>query len=365
MTYNKEKIEELIQNIPPFKQHQDNKNIKDYITDYINHIMRKDDLDVSEKLKNAINDICESLFQAEKLFLTGSISECYNTINDLLFRNNHLSNISINIPTGSCYYRMRSSDNGYLFSKEEMFHIPFNNRRKIQNQRFSLSGYPCLYLGSSTYICWEELNRPKIETANISLLKTKRELTLLDLRMPKVINSINDLYRIPIILACSIKVKEPNSPFKPEYIISQSILHAIINENKNKDRNKNNIHYDGIIYYSTHYNDKQNLFTDINLFENIVIPTSNNKNNNAEEIYQDGYCPVLCNNFSISDATSITINNMTKDRLTVFFSTNPKEGEEYIRSNWNEIERSLQRKQQYDISPCKFFKLHTDLLKNY
>lgn len=53
-------------------------------------------------------------------------------------------------------YKCRENSKLFHFSKDEMFHIPYEKRNLVGNQRFSLSGLPCLYLGGSSYICWEE-----------------------------------------------------------------------------------------------------------------------------------------------------------------------------------------------------------------
>lgn len=60
------------------------------------------------------------------------------------------------------FYRIRViNDNNHLIP-ESFFHIPFEHRGKVSSQRFSIQGFPSLYLGKSVYICWEELNRPNI-----------------------------------------------------------------------------------------------------------------------------------------------------------------------------------------------------------
>ena len=51
---------------------------------------------------------------------------------------------------GARLYKARESKSNYLYGKDELFHIPYDKRNKIGNQRFSVSGMPCLYLASST-----------------------------------------------------------------------------------------------------------------------------------------------------------------------------------------------------------------------
>ena len=45
----------------------------------------------------------------------------------------------------------------------DMFHIPLNMRGRVSTQRYSSPGYPCLYLGTSVYACWEELLCPVLK----------------------------------------------------------------------------------------------------------------------------------------------------------------------------------------------------------
>ena len=200
----------------------------------------------SQDLSKVINVATKCLIKAEESFLSGNIIACYQIITDLIYNQLNKFYISHKINEGELFYRMRENNTGHLYSAEQMFHIPFQLRRLVGNQRFSVTGHPSLYLGRSIYVCWEELNRPKFDTANIVAFRAKRELNLLDLRMPNNINIMDDLYRIPLIIASSIKTKDSNLPFKPEYIISQAILHSIVNENRKIDNSKN---YDGIIYY--------------------------------------------------------------------------------------------------------------------
>ena len=54
-------------------------------------------------------------------------------------------------------YRMRISKE--TLSKEKMFHVPFNMREKVSSARFSIPGFPCLYLGTSLEVCWNEIKR--------------------------------------------------------------------------------------------------------------------------------------------------------------------------------------------------------------
>jgi hypothetical protein len=144
----------------------------------------------------------------------------------------------------------------YPFREEEMFHIPFDKRGLIQNQRYSINGMPCLYLGTSSYVCWEELGRPDFNTFWVSRFEvTNKELKILNLSytIQDIFNLKNNsdnndeleklieeyfLYWI-IQCACSISVKNKNRVFREEYIVPQLIM-----------RNIRSLKIDGIMYFS-------------------------------------------------------------------------------------------------------------------
>ena len=56
-------------------------------------------------------------------------------------------------------YRIRSDRSEFKIpDRGDIFHVPFEKRRLVGNQRYSIAGLPCLYLRSSLWICWEELD---------------------------------------------------------------------------------------------------------------------------------------------------------------------------------------------------------------
>ena len=131
---------------------------------------------------------------------------------------------------GTPLYKCRENSKLFHLSKDEMFHIPYNKRHLVGNQRFSLSGLPCLYLGGSSYICWEELGRKDFSTSNYCgyTLKEGKEINLFDLLLPEEIKDAEQITRVVLILSCSLAASR-DCLFKPEYILPQCILHSLIN----------------------------------------------------------------------------------------------------------------------------------------
>lgn len=172
----------------------------------------------------------------------------------------------------------------------EMFHIPFELRGKVIAHRYSIPGFPSLYLGKTLYVAWEELNRPRLDSFQTVMLKSIKPIQFLDLTAidwgEDNLNSKAYKYLMtwPLIAACSLKVKDYSNPFKAEYIIPQLLLQWI---RENQD-------LDGIKYNSTHI-DTGILNSTGELF-NLVLPVKENKD--------EGYCKQLSSIFEMTETIS-------------------------------------------------------------
>lgn len=175
------------------------------------------------------------------------------------------------------WYRVRSSD---LFSleKEKMSHIPFSKRAIIKNQRYSISGIPCLYLGHSIYGCWEEMHRPSLDSMCVSKFNLKSDIRLLNLSVTAqellsqfAINEDKYPYENNVIAffnawilqsACSTIIEEEGRTFYEEYIIPQLLMQCLKSQN-----------LDGILYFSTRVD---NIYFNSRSFicKNIAIPAT-------------------------------------------------------------------------------------------
>lgn len=262
------------------------------------------------------NAISQSLINAYDLFNQGLIGDCYNLIYKILLREYSPSLLGIEnkLPKNTQLFRMRYSDTCYLYSKMEMCHIPFNQRNKVSNQRYSLSGFPCLYLGSSLYVCWEELNRPDFANANSALFtNNKGELKLLDLRFPENIESVSSLINFLLAASCSVKSSSASDTFKAEYIIPQAILHSLVKYN---NENKTGNRYDGIIYTSSTYWNNDRLWDDINLFADIVIPAIFTSDSEITTIEGLNYSTNIINCFNVKGPTTYNIYDYKQESYT-------------------------------------------------
>ncbi|MCP4180319.1 MAG: hypothetical protein GY756_21355 [bacterium] len=166
-----------------------------------------------------------------KEYYNGLPFKAYQKLNDTL--RNRIKNLYEIIKqkeyqSNENFYRIRNKDDNFTFSSLDMFHIPFEFRGKVNTQRFSIPGFPSLYLGRTLYVCWEELNRPHIDSFQSVRLKSTKGISFLDLTPPIITDKniySSEVYKYfmtwPLIACCSIKVKGYSDTFKPEYIIPQ------------------------------------------------------------------------------------------------------------------------------------------------
>ena len=174
------------------------------------------------------------------------------------------------------------------FSRKDMLHIPFEERNKVAMQRFSVPGIPFYYIGSSSYVCWQEMGCPPDDQFEVSYIELEDSLSFFDLTMNVSLmrgapEEINDPQTAKIWLslwlltiATSFKVfGADNRKFKSEYIISNLLSIVLCENNK----------IDGIIY-----NSKRLKGSDIHTFPvgiNVALFSRPEKNQNS------GYSNIL------------------------------------------------------------------------
>lgn len=157
----------------PLKQQENkyfDKYIEDLLTLYLKKIDELDDVDISingevvsdkHLIKNVQTKIVNGLINSIKAYLDGYPYKAYSIFNSIL--NEEVKSLyrifkQVIYPQTQNFYRLRHNSTNHVYSRKEMFHIPFSERGKVSTQRFSIPGFPSLYLGRTLYICWEEMN---------------------------------------------------------------------------------------------------------------------------------------------------------------------------------------------------------------
>ena len=163
---------------------------------------------------------------------------------------------------GYNFYRVRSAPNSAIEKDaNEMFHIPSQKRQLASNERFSLCGFPSLYLSTMQQLAWQECGYPPEYYSEYQYLPSddsQDDWKIIALCAPKEIRNrflatyYNDfdlwlsivercLKTYPLILSCSFANASGKAPFKQEYIIPQMLMQWV---HRNKDK------YNGISYFS-------------------------------------------------------------------------------------------------------------------
>lgn len=253
-------------------------------------------------LLDHIAHINQKLIESVELTYAGRPAKAYECISQIADR---IQANTRKIQAGQSFYRMRKVED----SKEKrtidhvgMFHIPFSLRSIVLTQRYSMPGYPCLYLGETSFACWEELGRPNLDSCMVSRVENTEPFVVWDLRVPDIREweeskqqFINSLKRFPLVIACTFRTFNERAAFKPEYIVPQLLL-ELLQDNKE-------IH--GIEYTSIHWEREPdeassrpmlNLGIDKSYYSNIVIPVQN-------VTFGTEHCPELCRIFRITDPT--------------------------------------------------------------
>ena len=284
--------------------------------------------------ENAISEVQKifgKLTGCCRSFLSGDIATAISLMYDCYFRDN-VSLKTCQLALGSIFYRMRKANNYHLFKNAEMFHIPFEKNYLIKNERFSISGFPSFYLGSSVYVCWEEMGRPDFDHANVAVYTNRDHCTIIDLCMPIQTEDITrNLSTLPMILCSSLPVLHPEEDFKPEYIIPQLLMQCLVRYNKESDKAIDGIKYDSIHKYDgkSFYDYKEKGMASI--YENFVFP--------ARQFSDEGHCPFLSKLFHLGCSDSFA-----RYELEEYDSTKSKEeslGTKYEMSKFYAMERHL------------------------
>lgn len=149
----------------------------------------------------------------------------------------------------------------FPFDKGDMKHVPTDKRDSIGSNRYSFNGIPCLYLANSILTCWEELDRPAMESFWVSrfwpikkirvlnLSTTGFELVYAQLNIKYVSqnpteyeNAVIEFFKTWVLQsACSVNVNDKGDrSFREEYIIPQLLM-----------LNIQKFNVDGVMYFST------------------------------------------------------------------------------------------------------------------
>ena len=262
------------------------------------------------------NRLIESICGSLKEYFNGNPSQAYEIFKESLgnpvseyIRMLFSTDVRANIEYApfSDLYRIRETEDDLRNQPLGLFHVPYNLRERIATQRYSIPGVPCLYLGGAIELCWNEIKRPDLKNLWVVRYKVHDDRTLRFLNCAyrpalwgACIDSnahderkdiiVANAVCWPLIAACSIIRRDPNSKFAPEYVVPQMLTQWVMNYSDNGER------IDGIRYFSTKVLD---YFGSIKSVVNYVFPAV--KNNEDRD-----YSSTLAEKFKITSPIRIS-----------------------------------------------------------
>lgn len=273
--------------------------------------------------------VCRYLIRAVEHYLNGFPSKAYNSISGAMEKlmdqplyvyPKDVENNTLDLFRAACV-----SDN-LPYPRERLFHTPYSMRAKTATNRYSISGYPSLYLGTSLNLCCEEVNYSRQRTLGIcSRFKINCrsrsyadhiDINVIELAvkpqdlLPEPVfegqigrtfrggqlesKSVRSAYLLwyPLIAACSYIRVNKKDPFAAEYIIPQLLMQWVRSRMappwRGSSANKTS-RLIGIRYFSC----ASQRASDMGF--NYVFPTSGEKG-----LFSPDYCPVLANTFQLT-----------------------------------------------------------------
>ena len=215
-----------------------------------------------------IRTITNGIIRAVKYYLNGLPSSAYMSFRSLM---KNLSCNPLKVYQKSTYnysgddplflFRTIRVDDNKPYPRKRVFHPPYNLRSKITTNRYSIAGYPSLYLGTSLDLCCEEIksvtNRDLVIASAFKLERsfaesnTNIEVIELGIKPQDFLNEDNRdkkeryikynvlntknvqqayLLWYPLIAACSYIRVNKKDPFAAEYIVPQLLMQWIRRE---------------------------------------------------------------------------------------------------------------------------------------
>ncbi|VEI68086.1 Uncharacterised protein [Serratia quinivorans] len=315
---------------PPFKVRENGDIVNDLKNRCVRYIKTIKELSSKARDNELLKEVNKRLVSIETLsdkiteslehYLSGDIKSAYDTFDSAIVKTKiieHLERLSVPLSELCSYnaplYRVRRSDTP-IKKTTDMFHIPFSERYKVKAQRYSVAGLPCLYLGTSIYVCWHEMGQPDFDKLYISSFITSPEESNTGiLNLAYNLRSINRIKRLevflsdktpedyrlekmsnlivwPLVLACNYIKSREESNFSIEYIIPNLLMQWISRYKSDK--------ISGIMYRSTKILNQR----DSDIASNVIIPPKVISYSSAFE-----HCPKLASMFYITAPVSWTV----------------------------------------------------------
>lgn len=195
-----------------------------------------------QEFVSSVEHFSNSMVLVLQEYYLGQHTSAYNLFAETM-SNIDLKYLYCNLSATQKFYRARVVDKKLQYQKNDFFHIPFERRTQVSSQRYSFPGLPCLYIGTSMDVCFEELNcdRQDATIAEIRLYEDKlcRVLDLtkifnVQMELMNTTEQMNFLKLFPLVFLCSTEILQNEASnlmepkFRPDYVIPQLLLEYIL-----------------------------------------------------------------------------------------------------------------------------------------
>ena len=274
-----------------------------------------------------VKSVCGLIRNSIKYYLDGFPSKAYNSFdkairilmqNQLRIYQKSTSENIENIKDDLDLYRVVCVLENTPYNRSRVFHTPYTLRSKVSTNRYSIAGYPSLYLATNIDLCCEEIHyNPHTNLALAAKYKIERNenynnthISVIELAVKPqdFFEERNDneyrqryfdqsldtakvksayLLWYPLIAACSYIRPNKSDPFAAEYIIPQLLMQWVRIEIANQRYGRDQLI--GIRYFSC----ASIKASDMGF--NYVFPVSGKQKSSEYP-----YCPVLMKAFKLT-----------------------------------------------------------------
>ena len=220
---------------------------------------------VSNEIIQEVDIITDSIIESIDEYYNGYPEKAYKCfsplMNRLIKRPLYSSSSQKSMEKVLSLFRAAKVDDNKPYLRDRLFHTPYNLRSKISTNRYSIAGFPCLYLSTSLELCCDEIKAtPQIDMIIASAFQndiadlTFINMTIIDLSIkpqdfmheeeylynenrngekgryidPYILDEDDKRYYYllwyPLIAASSYIRVNKQDPFAAEYIIPQLIM---------------------------------------------------------------------------------------------------------------------------------------------
>lgn len=308
-----------------------NRLYDDYLTSINRELKDVEEQKLIDQDIASIHTVCKRIVELAKEYLNGFPAQAFQTFSSAMqilireplaiYQKSIYDQFQVDVYSNNdplMLYRAARVYENKPYSRRRVFHTPFNLRSKVSTSRFSIAGYPSLYLSTSLELCCQEIHvSPFLDLVLASAFQLDRsiERSNINIRVIELAvkpqdffshNSPNGIRRrkiprdvlekqethnayllwYPLIAACSFIRVNKADPFAAEYIIPQLLMQWV----RYETRCDHPTQLIGIRYFSCASERSSEMGV------NYVFPTSGTPCSQ-----RDPFCSVLARSFRLTE----------------------------------------------------------------